>query len=313
MLESANERKKVMYCIKCGKSTEEETIVCDDCIKQSGFKVKQKEDIDNNRKYGRYFVLIGHLCILIGMFASFILIKPDAPEDFVAKIFKEKTLAPVKTESTEEEGTTEEEEKEELLEEIGYSYSIMSYLTRQTVSEENEKDNSILRQVSEYVNKNNMVPLDLSNEDAVKKIEAQFGSEGNTVIETLERYKKVNVQGVFVVIISIISMLAAIWLATKNDFGWSMLFSLIATCPVWMLIIRLNGINAWEFQNGLYFFIFGIFAVLVGGMVGGNVDSCPECKTVLPGGAGYCFKCANRIVKEQAKSPKQIESNGLAE
>ncbi len=289
-----------MYCIKCGKRTQSETILCDVCQKRSGFRVKTKEDVEKNRRYGRYLVLIGHIFVLIGLLSSFILIKNDAPKDYVAEIFEEKTMAVVEPEEeTEDTDSEEEKEEEEVLEEIGYSYSILSYLTRRNVTE--EKDKSVLKSVAGYVKSNDMAPIDLSDEDTRKNLENYAGMGGSGVIETLEYYDGVNVQGAFIVIIAIVSILVAVWLAIKNDFGWSMLFSLIATCPVWVLIVRLDGINAWEYQSGLYFLIGGIFAALIGGMIGGNVDVCADCGTVLPGGAGYCFQCAKKLEDKNAK------------
>lgn len=61
--------------------------------------------------------------------------------------------------------------------------------------------------------------------------------------------------------------------------------------PVWVLMHKLSGIISWDFEKGMYFFIAGIFAVIVGGIVFENTDRCPQCGEELPGGAVFCNKC----------------------
>lgn len=279
-----------MYCIKCGKETKTTEFLCEQCGKRSGFREKEPDDIEIRRKIGLYVLILGSIAILIGLLSSIILIKPDAPEDYVAQIFYETTTGPVEIPEDEQTDSTQETDSTQNVEEIkGYSYSIASYLMKKQVPKDATEDRMILEKAAEFVQEEKLAPVDLSDDNTRKLIESNVRYDN--VLEVLDSYSGVNGQGVFVIIICVLSIGTAIYLAAKKDFGWSMLFALIATCPIWMLIIKLNGITSWEFESGIYFFVAGIFMALAAGIVGGNMDKCPCCDTILPGGASFCYKC----------------------
>lgn len=279
-----------MYCIKCGKETETSEFLCEQCGKRSGFREKEPDDIEIRRKIGLYVLILGSIAILIGLLNSIILIKPDAPEDYVAEIFYETTTGPVEIPEEEQTDDTQEADSGEKVEEIkGYSYSIASYLMKKQVPEDAIEDRAILQKTAEFVQEEKLAPVDLSDDNTRKLIESNVRYDN--ALEVLDSYSGASGQGVFVIVICILSIGMAIYLAARKDFGWSMLFALIATCPVWMLIVKLNGITSWEFESGIYFFMAGIFMALAAGIVGGNMDKCPTCNTFLPGGAAFCYKC----------------------
>lgn len=298
-----------MYCIRCGKETKTAAFMCEECGEKSGYREKEPYDIENRRKAGLYLLIIGAVLILTGLLSPFILIKTDAPEDYVAEIFYETKTGPVEVNEEEETQTTESPEDKQNVEEIkGYSYSIASYLMKKQVPEDAAEDVSAMNRVAQFVREKKLAPVDLSDADTKSQIEN--GIQDENAMKILESYSGVNVQGVWVIILCVISIATAIFLAVRKDFRWSMLFALIATCPVWMLIVKLNKITAWEFESGMYFFMAGIFIALIAGIVGGNTDTCPRCKTELPGGAAYCHKCGAGFGKSARKeSPQQTQED----
>lgn len=304
-----------MYCIRCGKGTKTAGLLCEECEKRSGFREKEPDDIEKRRKMGLYLLIIGSLFILTGLVSPFILIKTDAPTDYVAQIFYETKTGPVEPDEEEEQtAESEDTESEQELEEIkGYSYSIASYLMKKQVPEDAKQDIAAMEEVAQVVQEEKLAPVDMSDEKTKNVIQDYVRDDKK--MEILESYSGVSGQGVFVISLCVISIAAAIYLSVKKDFRWSMLFALIATCPVWMLIIRLNKITAWEFESGMYFFVAGIFITLIAGIVGGNTDSCPKCKIQLPGGAAYCYKCGNFFGKaaEMEMSERAKEDADLKE
>lgn len=295
-----------MYCIKCGKSSQSSDILCKNCESMSGFGISNKEQLEKKRTYGMYLGIIGNVLLLLGMVCSFLLIKNDAPADYVAQIFNQKTMGPVETLATESAENTSEEDKkskEEQLEEKGYSFSVLEYLSRRTPDAEATEDIEVLQAVKSIMDKKGIGVLDLENEEQVNQVLGSYDAAKRAeMMDVLEYYNESNMSGVFVVIVGMLASLAAIWMATRRDYLWSLVFSFISTIPVFSLFAKMDGITAWEFEYGMYFLIGGIFAVLGAALIGGNVDTCQECKEYLPGGASYCFKCGNEMqVKKEKK------------
>lgn len=296
-----------MYCIKCGKNSQSSEMLCEDCRGNSGFGEVQGNQAEKRRTYAMYLAMIGNFLLLLGMLCSFILIENDAQTDYVAEIFEEKSTGPVETDATEETETTDdsgEETQEETvqLEEKGYRYSVAGYLCRRTLDEENEEDFAILQNVLSKMNQAAEKSLNLDDAQQVERIiGSSEDAETQEIIETLEYYSGYDVAGVLTVLVVLAGLVAACWLLSKKNFRWSALCSLVAIIPVWRLIVKLDGITAWKFQYGMYLFVAGIFAVIIGVLAGGNTEACSGCKTVLPGGAVFCAKCGNSLFQKKQK------------
>ena len=291
-----------MYCIKCGKDTKNAGILCKDCEETSGFQEKEQDSIKERKQIGFYLAVLGNLAILIGLLSSFILIKTDAPTDYVAKIFRETATGPVETAEDESNTDTSEDgtdEEQEVIEVKGYSYSIASYIRQKKLPEDAKEEENILKTVADYVEAKNLAPVNLSDSETKNMLEQYF--DDDKTMQVLEDYSKSSVQGNIVLIVAVVALVMAVYQAFKKDFKWSMLYSFIATCPVWLVLAKLNGITQWEFQSGMYFFIAGIFIVLAAGLTGSNTDRCKSCNTELPGGALYCYKCGSSMTNQKTE------------
>lgn len=284
-----------MYCIKCGKTSQKSEILCEECGIQSGFGDVSNQQIKKKKKYGMYLGFLGNLLILIGLFSSFILVKLDAPVDYAAEIFKERTWGPIETaEATENTQTDDSEEgEEEKLEEKGYSFSIMEYLTRRTPDEEKDtEDIAILQKVITNMQNQGITSLDMEDEELADKVLSQYvSSEKDEVKKVLDYYNETETSGMIIIVVAVIALGVACGMIIRKDYKWSMLFSFIGISPVWVLMYRLSGIVSWDFESGMYYFVGGIFAVLLGGLISENTDRCPKCAEELPGGAVFCSKC----------------------
>lgn len=293
-----------MYCIKCGKNSQSANVLCEDCRPGSGFGEVKSEQLEKKSTYGMYLSVLGNILILIGLLSSFILLKTDAPTDYVAQIFKTQTMGPVESEEAEETESSEEESTEETetpMEAKGYSFGVVEYISRRTPDNESE-DINILYQVKTSMDAAKVEALDLSDNTIVETVLGSYDPAYKTkVLEKLDYYDGVKASGVVISVIGIAGLAAAVWLAMRKSFKWSVLCSFIGTLPVWSLFVKLDGITAWEFQSGMYFFVGGLFAVLFGAIMGGNNDICPDCKTTLPGGAVYCVKCGQDMMKKKEK------------
>ncbi len=293
-----------MYCIKCGKNSQSSEMLCETCKSGSGFWEVSRERLDKNRIYGMYLAFAGNLLIFLGLLCSFILIKPDAPADYVAEIFKEETMGPVETESTEtpEDGNIEEDKQEVEMESKGFSFSVIEYLSRRIPSEDDEEDIAVLQMVMANMDSQGITRLDLNDEQQIEQVLGSYDeTRKEEILDILEYYSKSNAGGIITIVIGMIALIAACWMVIRNDFRWSFIFTLIATVPIWNLLVKLNGITSWEFRYGMYIFVVGFFAVMVGVLLGGNTDVCPDCKEKLPGGSVFCWKCSYDISKKKEK------------
>lgn len=288
-----------MYCIKCAKQVSEHDILCGDCRPGSGFLETTTEEIEKKRNTGKYIGILGNIALLIGLFCSFVLIHMDAPEDYAATVFREKVRGPVKTEEAEQTEESDEEDSDKVvLEDKGYAYSIAGYLTRKTPKSDDKEDITALKKVSSYMKQENLQSLVLSDSDTMEAMKKHFGeSEYEKILAVLEKYDEMDVRGVIVILLAVLSLAVSVWMFFRKDFGWAMLFSLIATIPLWVWAFKMDGISAWEYENGMYFLGFGMLAVLAGGILGNNIENCPKCRTILPGGASFCYDCGTDLKK----------------
>lgn len=317
-----------MFCIKCGKSTQEEKVVCESCGYGTGFGTISIRRIKENKKIGMYLTVMGNIFFLIGLMISGILIKTDAPVNYVAEVF-EPTYYDVKewTEEQLAEFKTEEEIKKakEETEAKGYAYSILEYTTRKSlmqtdlevketdsaqVKKEKEqllKDAAVLQKVSGYlasINKENIVWTDDGDK---KDITAYFtGNSDQEAIDIIEKYNESDMIGLVFIVIAFLAGIGAIILAVFYEFKFSILCTLISTLPIWYMFVKLEGNMKWEYMNGMYVFVIGLFMCMFGVLVGGNTDKCNNCNLILPGGAAFCYKCGEQKVGMK-KSPKFIE------
>lgn len=289
-----------MYCVKCGNNSTKGGVVCEKCGEDATFGQMDVEHVEKKKTYGMYLSVIGNVFLLLGLLCSFILIKTDAPTDYAAAVFQQKTVGPIESAQPTEE--TEETKTEEVkLEEKGYSYSVLEYLSRRTPGEKDSEDCTILAKVANSMKSAKVDVLDMSDEEQVEKVVAGTKLNKQQVMNVLENYSKSNMTGVVVICVAMLALALAVWRALKGDCLWSLIFSAITIVPVWNLFAKLDGITQWGFESGAYLYMIGIFMVVIGAMMSGNTDVCPECQTELPGGALYCFQCGHGMVRSRDK------------
>lgn len=232
----------------------------------------------NKMKKAIYIGIIGNVFMLIGMLSSFLMIKTDEPQDYTAKIYGDQIIGPVKTEEGEEAQTDtdedEEDGKEEEKKELkGYSYSLAGYLCQKLPDKEDTEDIQILQQTGAYMQKYNLATLNFSNEEQRKLLENYFGAEAYAEAEqVLKKYSGADVSGGLLIFLAVVALGVAVWLLFREDYRWSFVFSIIATMPLWRILVKLDGITQWQVQYGFFFYVAGLLAALTACLMGGNAE-----------------------------------------
>lgn len=305
-----------MFCVKCGKSTMEDKVICESCGQETGFGTRSTRRIKENKRIGMYLTVIGNVFVLLGMMISGILIKTNATTDYVAEVFEPKYYD--NKEWTEEELAELEsveavEEAKEEMEVKGYAYSILEYVTHKSLlrldleaketdtaeekkeKEELMKDVVVLQRVSSYLVSSGNDYIIWSEDGNKEEITAYFEKNSDQeALDIIEKYNKADTVGIVCVVLAVAAGIGAIVLAFLYKFKLSMLFTLVSTVPVWYMILKLEGNMTWEYMNGMYVFVIGLLLSMFGVLTGGNVDRCKNCNLVLPGGAAFCYKCGEQ-------------------